>query len=312
MIIKPIWHNAQHRLKLVILGLLLMISGIFSLLLGYLIANIGFDINLLSSPNLIASLDDPNTINALKTIQLVQQIGIFIIPALLFALLCSTSPLIYLRIKNRPKTFSLIASIIIMIFSIPLINFLAGINESMRLPEFLSGLENWMMEAEANAKVITTAFLNMDGRKDLVINMVIIALIPAIGEELLFRGALQNLVIDWSKNIHLGIWITAILFSAMHMQFYGFLPRMAMGLLFGYLVIWTGSIWIPVFCHFTNNGSAVLYTYLNQKGIISDELDNVGTGNGDLTYIIVSSLIVLMLLVFVFRNKQTPPPTIVT
>ena len=257
------------------------------------------------------SLDDANTINALKTIQLVQQIGIFIVPALLFALLCSASPLIYLRIKNRPNTFSLVASIIITVFSIPLINFLAGINESMRLPEFLSGLENWMMEAEANAKVITTAFLNMEGRKDLVINMVIIALIPAIGEELLFRGALQNLVIDWSKNIHLGIWITAILFSAMHMQFYGFLPRMAMGLLFGYLVIWTGSIWIPVFCHLTNNGSAVLFTYVNQRGMISEELDSVGTGSGDLTYIIVSVLIILTLLVFIFRNKQVPTSTIV-
>jgi len=288
-----------------------MISGIFSVLLGSLIANIGFDINLLSNPNLMSSLDDANTINALKTIQLVQQIGIFIVPALLFALLCSESPLKYLRVKSRPKAFSLLASIIIVVFSIPLINFLAGINESMKLPEFLSGLENWMMDAEANAKVITTAFLNMEGHKDLVINMVIIALIPAIGEELLFRGALQNLIIDWCKNIHIGIFITAILFSAMHMQFYGFLPRMAMGLLFGYLVIWTGSIWIPVTCHLTNNGSAVLFTYLNQRGIISEELDTVGTGSGDLTYIIVSVLIILTLLVFIFRNKQTPTSTIV-
>jgi hypothetical protein len=181
----------------------------------------------------------------------------------------------------------------------------------MRLPEFLSGLENWMLDAEANAKVITTAFLNMEGHKDLVINMVIVALIPAIGEELLFRGALQNLIIDWSKNIHLGIWITAILFSAMHMQFYGFLPRMAMGLLFGYLVIWTGSIWIPIICHLTNNGSAVLFTYVNQRGMISEELDSVGTGSGDLTYIIVSVLIILTLLVFIFRNKQVPTSTIV-
>ena len=287
--------------------MLLMVSGIFSLLLGYLIANIGFDINLLSNPDIFSDLDDPNTLTALKAIQLIQQIGIFIIPALLFALLCSSSPWEYLQIRNRPKAFSLAASILIMIFSIPLINLLVDINESMNLPELLSGLENWMKDAEANAAAFTEAFLNMEGRKDLVINMVIIAIIPALGEELLFRGVLQKLIIDWSRNKHLGIWIAAILFSAMHMQFYGFLPRLAMGLLFGYLLVWTGSLWIPVFCHLTNNASAVLFTYLNQRDIVSEEMETIGTGNNDYFYLGVSTLILIMLLVLIYRSKKPDP-----
>ena len=101
----------------------------------------------------------------------------------------------------------------------------------------------------------------MNSISSLLINMVMIGVIPAIGEEFLFRGALQKIFSEWTKNKHLGIWISAILFSAMHLQFYGFIPRMLLGALFGYTLLWTGSLWIPIFGHFVNNGTMRPTTY---------------------------------------------------
>ena len=110
----------------------------------------------------------------------------------------------------------------------------------------------------------------MDGIGDLVVNLIIVALLAAVGEELLFRGSMQNIFLEWTKNKHAAVWITAVLFSALHAQFYGFLPRMLLGVVLGYLYIWSGSLWLSMLFHFLNNGLAVLFSYLIAKGTISE------------------------------------------
>ena len=130
-----------------------------------------------------------------------------------------------------------------------------------------------------------------------------IAILPALGEELMFRGVIQRILTNWTKNYHWGIWITAFLFSAMHMQFYGFLPRMALGAMFGYLLVWTGTMWVPILAHFVNNAMGVLGYYFIGKGVISKDVEEWGTGTEQLPLAIFSIAIVGFLLFLIYRGE---------
>ena len=168
----------------------------------------------------------------------------------------------------------------------------------------MAGIEQWMKETEENAEKFTKAFLKMETTGDLLLNMVMIALIPAIGEELLFRGVLQRLFSEWTKNAHWGVFIAAVLFSAIHIQFYGFLPRMVLGVLFGYLFIWSRSLWLPIFGHFVNNGAAVIFAYLSSKGTIAFDTDTLGTGEQETLLPIASAVIIAGLLFLIYRKGR--------
>ena len=137
-----------------------------------------------------------------------------------------------------------------------------------------------MKNTEEMAAELTEAFLKVDGVSGLVFNLFMIAFLPAIGEEFFFRGVVQRIFTRMTRNHHSGIWISAILFSAIHMQFYGFLPRMLLGVLFGYLLVWSGTIWLPVVAHFFNNAFAVIAMYFIGKGMINPEIENIGSSSG--------------------------------
>jgi membrane protease YdiL (CAAX protease family) len=138
----------------------------------------------------------------------------------------------------------------------------------------------------------------------LLLNLFVVAILPAIGEELIFRGAFQKLFSQLFKNKHIGIWLAAALFSAIHLQFYGFIPRMLLGAIFGYLLYWSGSLWVPIWAHFVNNAMGVTLSYLSQKGIVSEDIENIGTLEDGAVYIIASLLIVSSLLVWGYKNKR--------
>jgi hypothetical protein len=184
-----------------------------------------------------------------------------------------------------------------MLSAQPLINWMAELNSLMPAPE-------WMHDSEKEAAAITKIFLQMNGAGDFMINLLMIALIPAIGEELLFRGLFQPLFQKITNNPHLGIWLAAILFSALHMQFLGFFPRMFMGAAFGYLLLWSGSLWLPIVGHFINNAGAVFIAFLIQKNGISEEIETVGTGQEELHYVVVSGLLVAVLLYVVHKFEK--------
>ncbi len=175
----------------------------------------------------------------------------------------------------------------------------------MQLPESLKFIEEWMKGSEKSAEKITKAFLEVSTLPELLFNVLLIAIIPAIGEELLFRGIIQKLCIDGAKNTHLGVWISAILFSAMHMQFFGFLPRMLMGALFGYLFVWTKNLWVPILAHFINNGVAVIISYMIFNGQIPKESENMGVKQDDFLFIIIGAITVGLLLFFIYENRTS-------
>lgn len=193
-----------------------------------------------------------------RVIQTISSLGLFLLPAIGMALFCDASPRHYLflhRVNDERVWLLVLASMFLIAAPI---NFIAMLNQQMELPTFMAPVEQWMRSQEDLAQQLTQNMIGDGTPQLLAINLIVMALCPAITEEFFFRGALQRLIGKWNPNPHFVIWSAAILFSAFHLQFYGFIPRMLLGAYLGYLLLWTRSIWIPVFAHFINNATAVI------------------------------------------------------
>lgn len=242
-------------------------------------------------------------IDLYKWLQSWSSIGIFILSSIIFIYLTEKKFVISTSFTRA----QLLLAICSMLFCLPIINFLALWNEGLHLPEFMAQIENWMRLSEAKSATIMEYFVAMDSYTDLVINLVVIALIPAIGEEFLFRGVIQRGLIKWKKNPHFGIWISAFLFSALHMQFLGFIPRFLIGGFFGYLFLWSGSIWLPVITHFLNNALAVLVIFTSSSVVASKKIESMGANSGDIPMVIMCCLAVSLLLYLFYNSKKKSP-----
>lgn len=201
------------------------------------------------------------SIAVLKYLQVVQSFSIFVVPSLIVAWLFSYRPMHWLWF--RAANWRLVVISVLLIFvAQPFTAWSAQWNASLSLPESLRGIEMWMKTAEESASGIIFRFLDTANPWVILFNVFMIAVLPAFGEEMLFRGAIQPTFQRWVKNHHLAIWFTAFVFSAMHMQFLTFLPRFILGGLLGYMLVYGGSIWYPIAAHFLNNlMSLVVFHY---------------------------------------------------
>ncbi len=244
-------------LQLILILSLCLISVILFSIVGGLMTIVVYDVDISSLNN----YGDPKVIEGLKMFQLLSAIGLFLVPPIAYGLFTSKKPLKKLSLDKWNKPVNYVLILILMIISTPFISWLIELNANMVLPEFMSGVEEWMHSSEREAEDLTRAFLTFDGLGSLFYILIIVAVIPALGEELLFRGVLQKIFINWFNSPHIGVWVTSILFSALHMQFFGFFPRLLLGLMFGYIFLWSKSLWLPILGHFINNGSVVIASY---------------------------------------------------
>jgi uncharacterized protein len=252
------------------------------------------------------NMSDPVTVSMLKIFQVSQSVSLFIIPSLLASWLLFENPGDALCL-TRPVKWLPAMLVILLVFAVnPFINFLGGINSEFHLPGFLKGLESWMRNAEETAGNLTEAFLKVDSAGGLIFNLFMVAILPALGEELLFRGVIQKILTEMTRNHHWGIWISAALFSAFHMQFFGFIPRMILGAMFGYLLVWSGSLWLPILAHFINNATAVIALWLIDKGVISSAIEEFGTG-WEYWYYALPGLVIGLIILTVIRNHYRNP-----
>ena len=245
-------------------------------------------------------------IKTLKWIQLLQTITLFLLPSLLVAYLCAKAPWNWLQLDQKVDLKVLLWAIGIMLVALPAINLLSHWNQQMVLPSWLSGLEEWMKNKEAEAEWLTKQFMSATTVGGMLVNLFLMAVLPAVSEEVTFRGVLQRLLAFRLSPFtsHLSIWLTAIIFSAIHMQFYGFVPRMLMGALFGYMMVWTGSLWVPMLMHFVNNGMAVLlYFMASRAGWDMDKVDAVGTDNT--LWLGIVSIVLTAVGIYMFRRSTT-------
>jgi len=240
----------------------------------------------------LGAYEDPRYVAASKLIQISGSIGTFIVPAFLFSYLFEGDLFSYYRFRNQTGMLPMLLCVLMMVSIIPFINYMAEINMKMEIP--IRALDQVLRTLEETAEEMMVAFTATKSVGGLLVNLLMIGVIAAVGEELIFRGLLQRLMIDMVKNVHLAIIITALLFSAFHFQFYSFLPRFVLGLVLGYLMFYGRSIWYPILAHFVNNAMGVIYYYFNSRGSADDMLEEIGTS----TLIPVAAVVSLTLFLF--------------
>ena len=248
------------------------------------------------------------TTESLKWLQLCQTLGTFLLPPIICAWIWDENrkPFRWLKMDQKVGWTSVVWAIGIMVLAIPAINLLADLNSRVDLPESLDFIEQIFRRQEDAAAGLTERFLKADNVWGLLISIGLLAFLPALSEELSFRGTLQQILgrnqVKESR-VHIAIWVTAFVFSAIHLQFYGFVPRLLMGALFGYVFVWSGSLWGPIVMHFTNNGFAVLFYYLFERNDAGKSYaDTIGAGTT--WWLGVISLLVVIALVITFPDRR--------
>lgn len=268
-----------YRKFLVLVGLTMICSVLFTGLGAALVkALYGIDISM----GLSDSVDtgDPLLARALRLFQFTAALGTFLLPPLAAGFLFSADVPGYVGLRHKPGLQGLLLVFLLLPATLPFINWMIAVNSSLHLPASLAGAEQWMKETEEKAAAMTELLLSGTGIDALLSNLLVIALLPALGEELLFRGLIQRLFTDLTGRRAVAIVFTAFLFSALHLQFYGFLPRFALGLALGYFYVWSGSLWLPVAAHFFNNAAAVIMHWLVAREGISINPDTFGAEPG--------------------------------
>lgn len=195
----------------------------------------------------------------------------------------------------------IIVAVALMIVSIPVTTTLTTWNEGMHLGGAFSGIEKWMKELEETAQALTDKMTNVDTIGGLLLNLLVIALIPAVGEEMTFRGVIQQ-SLTRRMNPHIAIILSAAIFSFFHFQFFGFFPRLFLGILLGYMFYITGSLWTSILMHFVNNGAAVTLYYLGNIGVIEDAEHWGETQN--VWIIVASAVMTLGLIIWSWRKRK--------
>jgi uncharacterized protein len=276
-------------------ALVILICGIIVMGIGFAGGLMIFGIGINGMQTALVDLSSPQNLSILKYFQVVQSFGLFIIPPFIIALVIHGKPSEYLKYKKFPLVKVILLVIAIVYFADPLINWLTEANSKLSLPHWMNSVQTWMQETEDQADKITKAFLGIQSVSGLLVNLFVIGILPAVGEELLFRGIIQQLFKKLTNNAHAGIWISAALFSALHLQFFGFLPRMLLGAMFGYMLEWSGTLWLPIIAHFVNNATAVVAYYLAERGIIGTDIEQIGTSSDGTSYLVLISLVFLFI-----------------
>jgi membrane protease YdiL (CAAX protease family) len=300
-----LFQNSPAWYRFILAVLVIIAFSILFFVLAIVIAIPIFRLTIADLQNILMAGVQTQNISFLKYLQVIQSVGTFLLPALLLAWLFTGNSYAYLQINTRIKISSIVIVIISILFAIPIINFTGNLNSQVSLPDSMGGIENKIRELEHEASELIKSFLDVPSTGGYLINLIVIAVLPAICEEFLFRGIFQRLFIEWTGNKHIGIIIAATLFSFFHLQFLGFIPRFLLGVYFGYLLVWSSSLWLPIVAHFINNAFAVtFYHFANQTPGLS-WIDEIGGADGNMGYLFSSILIFAVAVVMIYKSEQS-------
>lgn len=218
----------------------------------------------------IQLLGSENMLTALT----LQDVIVFIAPAVASMAIFYRKPLNAMCLDRAPRWAWLLIVVLFYCVSLPAMNWLVDLNAGMKLPASMSGLEAWMKQTEELAAKGTEQLLDIHSVGKLLATVFVVGFMAGLSEEILFRGAALRTMQDSRLNTHVVVWTVAAVFSAYHMQFYGFLPRMVLGAWLGYLLVWSRNLWVPIIAHTLNNSTVVVMSYLANKGIVAKEMSD--------------------------------------
>lgn len=237
----------------------------------------------------------------LRYILIIQDISLLLIPSIVIMLMMRSDHALSLTELKIPQLKEVGFVFILALCLFPITSFTGQINANMHLPDFLSGVEKWMVEKEDYASNIINQVMVSPTLGIMILNLFIIAILPAIAEEFVFRGVFQKIFYKLFRSGHVAVWFTAFLFSALHFQFFGFVPRFILGLVFGYLFFWSGTLWLPVISHFVNNAFPVILAYIQGMEKMSVPPD---VPLWQQTIILPLPVTIGMIILLYFRNKK--------
>jgi uncharacterized protein len=287
--------------------LMLLLILVFSCLLFASLLSILMLVPFLGSgvTGIIAHPDytQPGVVNALKFIQIINMAGGLLLPAWLFQFLTTPASESQTLWKRLPSVLFPIVAVLAILAVQPLVGWLGEVNCKLSLPAVLAPLENWMQQQEKTGELLTDAFLATTTAGGLLTNILMIAVLPALAEEYLFRGILARLLNEKFRSMHIAVIVSALIFAAIHLQFYGFLPRFLLGVVLGYLYFISGSLWLPVIAHFTNNFLTIIIEFLFRKGIVSAGASDFGV-NSPAGILLLSVAITTVLMIGLSRRMK--------
>lgn len=301
--------SSQHPVVVIILTLLTALLGFVLIgpLIGFMVALPFYQGGLLE---LAEAIKEPLAHPELKVPLFIMQgfatlVGLIIGPVIMLLILRRSVANLF---KPAPALLPVILTFLIVFVFMGFNSFFIEWNSTAELPEFLKDFENWAREKEEYARKVTMFLTRFDSTGEFLLAFIVIAVLPAIGEELVFRGLIQNELIKATSKVHISIWFSAILFSAIHVQFFGFVPRVFLGALFGYLYYWSGSLTLAMAAHFANNGIAVVGMYFYQQGAIDFDMES--TEALAWPYILFSALLTTTLLYYFKKYYENQPRSI--
>ena len=280
----PLIKNTSQGGKLLTFMLLLIFGLAFSIVLGTIVT--------------IINGSDLQDLKNLQITQIISGVVGFLMPAVVYAMLVQEKPWIYLGFNKLP-IWSLLG-IVAMFTIIPFLSLVTDWNDSISFPESMSAIEEQMRSLQARSEEVIKLFI---GQGSLFSSLMIVALLAAISEELLFRSVIQKALIKLFKNVHVAIIVTAFVFSAFHGDFFGFFPRLILGIMLGYMFWMSGSIFPSMLMHFVNNATIVILYYLNTRGFSNIDVEHFGSTDNVLV-IILSLITTVAIFIICWRLKN--------
>lgn len=282
---KPYW------IQLIVLVLFMLGGALVFSSMGTLIVML-----LYHTPQMLEAADP---VTAIRITQTLTTIGTFLVPALLFAYCYNRQWFDYNAANRRPKQAMVNMVLILSITLLPVVAVLASFNEFIMPQE--GAVAEFMRDLEDAANHILELVTTQRSSWDLIANLLVFAVLAGICEEFFFQGSLQPLLTSWTKNPHVGILLTALIFSALHFQFYGFIPRFLLGIYLGYLFYWSRSLWLPILAHVLHNALSILVDYtLQGRGIDTNSMQFTDM-RGSLPMAAGCALVSAMAIVYVWR-----------
>lgn len=294
--IRPFFEGKNRFVQILFLLLFMLGGALIFNALGQLIVLIAYP-----DSNLNEALNSPGY---LRLTQILSSIGLFLMPALLFAYCHDKKWFTYNALDTKPHFLLVNMVLLLSLTLLPLVALLSQWNQAVKFPDALSRLEHQFQSWEAAAERIQSILMMKHTYPTLIANLLVMAVLPALSEELMFQGTIQVFLTDLSKKPHLAVWITALIFSIIHFEFYGFLPRLLLGAYLAYLFYWSRSLWLPILAHFLHNALSILIDFtLQGRGLNTDNI-RFTDFRGAVPLVITCTVVTVMGLVFMWRIQK--------
>lgn len=298
------FNSSKPLLKLLITFIAILAIGIIVYFIGILFSKLIFSMHLDDVNHLIYGRFEELSDWQLKVYQIFQTLGFFVLPGIFLLWIFSTPYENYFNVSLCIKPVAIVFTVLAFLASFPFINWIVKLNESIHLPAFLNDFETHLRTTEQSFTHISRRLTQSDTPFELFVGFIMIALLPAVGEEFIFRGIFQKISFEITRNTHVSIIITAVLFSAFHGQFFGFIPRFFLGIFLGYLMVWGKSIWLPVIGHFIFNSMGISLCYLYRHGYITISPVKLGIEGTFGPTVIISMVVIVISALIIYRSSQ--------